>query len=560
MRRRIAVAIAGLAVLVGVILGLPARHPGPVAAASVEAAVTAATPGDAEILDRIKKSARETANSNLWINQRLGHVRALLILVLAVLTIGLVVSVAGLPAVAAGWSRRIAESKGPGKTVRSSLGNGALIVVGTAIGLLAGEIGYRAYVFTHIEEFVPSQKTADPSPRFTFGSYPALWAFDREVGWTFRPGGYISGDIDDGRFVRCSRFDPTNERGHIGSVETDWAGAGVRGALVGSSYTMGSDRKEPLFHEILGEVLGKALGKNVLVENFSMDSYGVAQMVEMAAVVARRHRPDFIVIAFNSATLAMNRHWRLLKPAGDGFYDFYMIPHPDMQDPSPFTAQLHEYVISDRLTDQWCARMTAYAKAGNETALRNDPLVGALVARHQVNHRRRHSPTLTVGFWSLEASFAYLRVAHGNPFWNLSIFAVPENPNPVRPLAIDDYGEDGRFLDSVRALKESGVPFYVVHIPSFPEIESGDEWAAAGSVGVAADQERALAASLPARIGQPVLSLLPSIGAPRADADRLAVKARDPAKDWHPNPRGVALFVSAVADILLEQHFARPIR
>ncbi|GEM_PF-4094661 len=435
--------------------------------------------------------------------------------------------------------------------------NMVLMVVGASFGLVFAEGGYRYYLVHNLDTVVPLRKTPEPSPRFMFGSYPALWSFDREVGWKFRPEGYFRGIIDNGLLVGCSLFDLMNAQGRLASRETDWEAAEIRGALVGSSYTMGPVDGETLFHEALGMRLGEALSRDVKIENFSMDSYGFVQMVDMAAVVASRHGPDFIVIAFNSAALSVNRHWRLLKPVGDGFYDFYMMGSPDLQDPDPFSARLHHYVISDRVTAEWCSRMDEAAKTENEAMLRGDPLVRSLTARHRLNHGRRYDPVVVVDFWSLRVSLAYKRLVYGHPFWNMEIFAAPENPNPVRPLAFDTYAADAAFLESVRNLKATGVPFYVVHVPSYPEIMNNDEWAAVGAGAVPAARERALAASLGPVLQVPIHSLLPRIGAPRSDAADLANKAHDPFPDWHPNPAGVRLFVRATGDLLLEEHFSK---
>lgn len=432
------------------------------------------------------------------------------------------------------------------------LASAALLVGSTVFALVLVEAGYRAYIATNVEDYNPFTYEPRENPTVSIHSGPGLWIYNADYGWDYNPEGYRSASVSDGEVQSCGTVQEFNSRGNIAMVETDFDGADVRIALIGSSYTMGKV-KDRFDHEILGELISKRLKRNVLVENFSRDSFGVIQMMDMAAVVARDYQPDLLIIAFNAATIAMPRHWRTVIPGGDGFYRFYQVNEPRTEGLTKRNSRLHEYVISDLLTSEWCERMTAARKRGETALLRNDPLVKEAIARYRVGESHRQRTDMDVDFTSLERSFLYNLVKHENPLHGMRLYDQPINP--IQPLTIRDYQADPKFEESLEALRAAGIPYQLIYIPSYPDLKEGRDWAALGTVGVPADQELALVQSLERATGKRILSLLPGLGVPREDADSLARVARGPKKDWHPSEKGVTEFVNVIADLLVRHHF-----
>jgi hypothetical protein len=210
-------------------------------------------------------------------------------------------------------------------------------------------------------------------------------------------------------------------------------------------------------------------------------------------------------------------------------------------------------MISDLANDAWCERMTKAQTANDQATLAADPVVRAAVERFPIHERTRHTPELAIDFTTIAASFVFNRIARGSAFWNMDVFKKNE---AMRPLELMSYGEDEGFRQAVWRLHQSGVPYSIVHIPSFPEVETGEEWAALGTVGVPAARERSLVDSLKADTGHEILSLLPGIGAPVGNAASLAEKAHLPNRNWHPNKAGVAAFTKAMTDLIYTHHLS----
>lgn len=438
---------------------------------------------------------------------------------------------------------------------RKPLFDAVILAFSLLFSLAVCEAGYRVWLATRLDAMNPFTRVSKPSKvpaTFSFQAPPGLWVFNREYGWDYRPEGYLAGGVRDGRLENCGWNRTFNSRGNIASEESDLIHADIKGLLIGSSYTMGNIEGR-MFNELLGDELAKRTGKKVVIENFGRDSFGVIQMMDMAPTVAERYKPDFIVIAFNSATIAMPRHWRHVRHEKNGFYIFYQINEPTNRDLNSRNALPHRYVISDKVTPEWCARMTAAATAGDAHALAEDPAIKAMIEWNEEETARREAPKLDINLWRLDRSFLYRRIVSGNAFHGLDIYA---KANVLNPLAINDYGDDPGFRSSLARLKASRIPFILVHIPSYPEIKTGREWDAAGAVGGPETREMALVKSLERHAEQPIESLLPRIRAPRKDAAVLAEKADNPDPNWHPSRKGIEAFVPAIADIVMDKYFA----
>lgn len=427
----------------------------------------------------------------------------------------------------------------------------AAMVVSGLVCLLFFEVGYRAYLAFRIPHVIPNAYQINDSPSFSIYAPPGRWQYNRNVGFDFVSDGYITADIENGVFARCSIGNGVNARKNISFRQSRFDTASIRGALIGSSYTMGSSSSGELFHETLSDDIASKTGKDTWIENYSRDSYGVIQMMDMAAQVAITEKPDFLIIAFNTATVSMARHWRTVQPFENGFYNFYFLFSPNLSDIDDQKALLHRFVVHEKVTPSWCTDMNAALQNNDLEYLKQDSVIVATTARHKQILRNVPVPKADVNLLSITTSYLFNRIFHQNAFWGMDVYA--DQQGGKRPLRILKYDDDEMFRKAVKKLRKSEVPVMILHIPSYPEVKSGEEWAATGYAGIPQTQEMSLINSIEPSTGYAIESLLTRINAPRKDAADLAKRAEGKNTDWHPNKRGVLLFAEAVADLAIEK-------
>ena len=425
-----------------------------------------------------------------------------------------------------------------------------LSITATLLALVLFEAAYRVHLAAKLENHNPLSYSPDESPSFTFLQPPGRWAYNADYGFDFISD-YLTGQIKDGVFSKCGRGNVINKRGNLASRPSRYDDADLKGLLVGSSYTMGSSKSGLFFHEVLEDILAKKTSVSIGIENFSRDSFGVIQMFDMAVELVKTQKPDFVIIAFNTATLSMPRHWRTVLPHKDGFYNFYFMIEPAGDNPTPQNSYIHRFVVNDKVTNAWCDDMMQAKKQGDTERLANDPVIRSLIERYNEILRNRHAPEISVDLTTLSRSFLYNRIVHGNTFWEMDIYG--NQVNALHPLQIKRYDADEKYLKAVDTLKKSGIPVILIHIPAYPELLENSEWAATGYGGLPKSQELSLALSLVETSGFTVESLLGRTGAPREDAASLAVEAEGEGRDWHPNAKGIALFTNAISDLVIER-------
>jgi len=423
-----------------------------------------------------------------------------------------------------------------------------LITVSLLITLAMLEGAYRVYLKFKIENTEVQKVGNKKNSVISFMNEKGAWTFDKDVGFNFRPEGYLSGQIVAGKFSGCGQVKHFNSRGNISSREINFNNADIKGALIGSSYTMGRAKDGRLFHEVLSDNLSKKTGKNVLVENYSRDRFGVIQMLDMAAKVATSAKPDFIIIIFNSATIGMPRLWRVVQRDQDGFSNFVWVNEPEKVDLTPQNSRVHRYVLYNKVTPEWCTMMKKAQKEGRLDILANDPVIKAIIKRYNEYETKGKLPEIKIDLTTLSSSFLYNRLIHRNAFWNMGIYKSQNNP--LTGLQIDDYGLSQKFLESVKLLNGTGIPYYLVHIPEYPELRTGNEWESVGSGSMPIKRGLALVSSLEKRLDHKILSFLPAIKKSAIDIETLPRKAGPPNMDWHPSTSGVSVYANILGDMI----------
>ena len=355
-------------------------------------------------------------------------------------------------------------------------------------------------------------------PTFRIFRYPnTCWRYDEAMGQSYPPI-WEQGAIVNGAFHSFGSVAPLNQYGNYGEAIGSYLDAEVKIALFGSSFS------SPANTNMLQEKLEKALGKKVHVLNFSVGSNGFLSMFDIARVKIPEFRPDILLFPNNASAYIYSRIWRFDAPAGDHFWYFVQSFEPK-QVFDPNVAHIHpQTIITDLITDEWLAKMKKAKADGDETTLREDPLVKQLIGEYD----------------KLQAYTKMLDEVYGP-----AVVALPDEYS---------YGEDQRFLDALEYVKSTGIPYYVVHVPQHSEVlsENPSDFNF-GSAGVPDKQGRRYAAELDAITGQETIHLVDYYDAKDMENPSLMF---DSPVGGHPSMRGNEVMAEAFVKMLLEKEFS----
>jgi len=276
-------------------------------------------------------------------------------------------------------------------------------------------------------------------PTFRIFSYPnTSWKYDAEIGTGMMPI-WEQGTIMDGAFHSMTKTEPVNKYGNYGEAIGSYLEADVKVALFGSSFTA------PETSNKLQKDLAQALGKSVHVLNFSIGSTGILSMFDVAKVKIPEFKPDIMLLAYNATAYCYPRIWRFNMQVDDHTWYFIQSLKEGL-DFDPKVAEVHgTSIISDLITDEWLAKMNKAKAEGDETTLREDPLVKQFIKDFEKSVKYRET---------LEETFGHVRIS-----------LLPDY----------SYHKDQRFLDNVEFVNNSGIPYYLVHVPTHPEVKNENQ-------------------------------------------------------------------------------------
>ena len=424
-----------------------------------------------------------------------------------------------------------------------ALGTTVFIVVVTA---LLVECAYRYYLSTRVTaELADWGKKFKQTERPTVAGYGvAPWVFDG-AGHSFQQGPWRTALISDGVFERCESAGEGNKLGNFGWMPEDYATADLRLMIVGSSFSMVKDENGHLVDQVLMERLSKRLNRRVAVLNYSRDATGVLAYFNMARFKFEESKPHIIIALINTIALISRPHWRVVLSEGDGFRRLYFLLDPEAHPADPKRAVPQPFVISDAVTEEWCRKMTQMRARGDMNALREDPVVKSLIARHNKLQREALQPKVAINFWRPDVSFAWNQLTTGDPFNGMPMFAEPI----YNALKLDRYTDDPNFNAAVKRLKELGVPIILVHIPQFPDVARQSQGWEFAANGVPPRQCASLVADLEAALGESFVHLYQYYPSElKKDPLKLVVSENNS----HPSKLGVAAMAEALERMLLE--------
>jgi hypothetical protein len=333
----------------------------------------------------------------------------------------------------------------PDRTHRLSLvGRVLLVATGVLLSLALAEIAVRAQVGSRPASFHIVNSV--------FGQY------DAQFGQRFRPNSKkILSLVSNGRVVWCP--------GVVASANGD--GLGGRSTLEDAQkadyviFTTGDSfsywkRSALTVPDVVESLLGERTGVKVVNLNFARGTYGVLQMLTLAAEMYPTLKPHLVVVQFISDDLTRGRWWTR-EAVIDGRTRSQMSPRPNGFEDPRITND--EDVVDERATEEWCQQQLI--------APQQDVVVKNAVAYHRAYLR---SKGIAFDPFSLTKSYlieAVWSTVFDRPFYSQTAFSLMPRVTAKEFLA------DPGYPDAVQKLKKFGVPVVLVHLPNKAEILLG---------------------------------------------------------------------------------------
>jgi hypothetical protein len=388
------------------------------------------------------------------------------------------------------------------------------------ISFIAVEIGYRILLVIENPFLRPTSSNESTAVNAFTRSF---WRFDAVRGYDLVSRENIySVAFQNGKILGCGLVPQLNKYGGPGPAEGSYEGAQVKIAVFGNSFNLNTNDDNLTWLHYLQRELTKRLHKSVFVLNRARDGMGLMQMFDVAADETPKYKPDLVLIA--SATERAPRQWRT-ETVIDGeervLTMLSPIPEPTTVPPGAYDT----FLIHHGITKEWCE--------AHKNGSLYDQVAKEVISRYQ--HTRLHSFQRILAF---NRSFLWNRLVYKNAFQGLFL----SNP----PLSGSDYASDRQLADTIKALKQTGIPYLVVHLPVAPEVKSEKEynW----------DPPAEEIAHVVSRLtGQPVYGLLDYMPLPVENPEKMAVTETD----LHPSKFGMILYANAVTNLILKSGLYR---
>lgn len=397
----------------------------------------------------------------------------------------------------------------------------ALALALSGFTLLAAECAYRVKVW---------RQTAAWDRSLSYRLTPSVYVeLDERHGERFKPNRelWIS-YVQDGQVVWGSTVSRSNRDGLGGRTTiAEYQRAPVKVLVFGDSFThwnQGGATWPDLLQANLGRALGLGAGDagSVAVLNYARGTYGVLQMLDLAADAASEHRPDLVVVALIGNDLTRGRWW-CKEIQRDGVTRWMLSSRPgEFLD---YRFAVDEVLVHPAATPEWCRRRLAAGKKGSDPVLEN--------ANAQFRKIRDEVENVRQGFrpWALDRSYLLRRLSRGHPF-EVAPMLIPQ-------VGFDDYARDARTVANFRRLKALGIPVLLVYLPTALEMERRKCLLDRQSLRLMQSLEQ-LAGQDVRRVQQEYQGKIPE------KMDLLPV-------DNHPNRAGLRLYADAIAPMVLKE-------
>jgi len=319
-----------------------------------------------------------------------------------------------------------------------------LVATGVLLSLVIAEIAVRAHVGSrpvsfHIVDGV-------------FGQY------DPQFGQRFRPNSKkVLSLVSNGRVTWCPGVIASANRDGLGGRSTlkDARKADFVIFTTGDSFSYWKQSALTV-PDVVESVLGERTGLKVVNLNFARGTYGLLQMLTLAAETSPILKPQLVVVQFITDDLTRGRWWTR-ETVIEGRTRSQMSPRPDGFD-DPRTTN-DEDVVDGRATEAWCRRELHAAE--------QDAVVKDSVAFHRAYLRSKgiaFDPVSPTKSYLIEAAWSTF---FGRPFYAQTAFSL------MPRVTAGEFLADPGYPDAVQKLKKSRVPVVLVHLPNKAEILVG---------------------------------------------------------------------------------------
>ena len=208
--------------------------------------------------------------------------------------------------------------------------------------------------------------------------------------------------------------------------------------------------------DVVESLLSQRTGLKVVNLNFARGTYGVLQMLTLAAEMYPTVKPHLVVVQFTSDDLTRGRWWTR-ETVVDARTRSQISPRPNGFDDPRITND--QDVVDERATEEWCQRQL--------TAPQQDGVVKDAVAYY---HAYLRSKGIAFDLFSSTKSYlleAVWREFFGQPFYSQTAFSL------IPRVTAKDFSTDPGYREAVEKLKRFGVPVVLVHLPNKAEISVG---------------------------------------------------------------------------------------
>ena len=432
--------------------------------------------------------------------------------------------------------------------LRNGMLNILLVILSIIFSLAGTEVAYRIYLqFRHPERFITRANETKPP---TIGVYNrSLWEFDAATGYRYVNGDIFLSHVDGGQVTSCQKISAANEYGNMGRIKGHWDTVDIKIAVFGDSFSAFVTQDNMTWPTFLQDFLEERLGRSVYVVNFGRDGAGILQMFDMARTKIPEWKPDLAIIAFTTDDLARARVWRTVNMI-DGELRVLTVPEA-----TPTANPLNSYetfILHPEATLEWCNSMSYKGHLDR-------------IGKEIIDKYRRFRREDFFSIFTLSHSYLYALVTEGTPF-------ASAKPKPGQRwstrLMFDDYAHDARMVENVRWMKDNGIPYLLVHLPIYPEVQATQKFmlekqehhplASLADViypvilvnkeFIMSRQQRRLLPSLTALTGQEIYRLLDYVEMPIEQSERMNVTP----DNYHPSRWGMEFYARAVTELLLQ--------
>jgi len=328
--------------------------------------------------------------------------------------------------------------------------------------------------------------------------------------------------VQDGQVVYGTVTSRSNKNGLGGKTTiSEYESSDYKILIFGDSFTHWN-QKDSTWPDLLQNLLNKSTNKNIAVLNYARGTYGVLQMLSLAADKVQEHKPDLVIIAAIHDDFTRDRWW--CKEIEWQGYRRWMISSKK-DEFSDYRYAVDEVLINPLATKDWCVNILKKNQQDDEVLRKLNEQY--LLIKKDVEKIRKQFQ-----MFQLDRSLLISRIINGHPYK----FASRTIPR----LSINDYSKDVEAVVSCQKLLTSRAMIKLVYLPTQKEIENKNT--------LLLDQSKMLMNSLEKMLKTKFIFLQEEINLSDYGAINLEPY------DGHPSYEGLLMYAQTLKNVLLSSH------